>query len=109
MRIEDCINDPEFRVAFVEKEIEALKEIIEGNKNVYYYNEAKISIYKQMVDTLKFEDKDFNIMDEHLKTLVTVNEDISKQKDRFLNMISMYEKFLVCIKNSKKEVLKLVQ
>jgi hypothetical protein len=108
MNIEDCIDDPNFREAFVEKEIEALNEIIEGNNNVHYYNEAKISIFNQMLKEQMLEGEELTVVNEHLSTLINVNNDLIKQKERFISMINAYANFLEYIKNNKK-IFKLVQ
>jgi hypothetical protein len=100
MKIEECIDDPQFRVAFVEHEVSGLQEVINGNKNILYHNEGKLSILEQIKKNILLDNEELNVINEHLDAVKFVSSDIKKQNNRLNIMINIYNKFL-----NKKEVL----
>lgn len=106
MKMEECHNDPKFRVAFVEEHIRGLNSIIDNNSNAIYHNESSISILEEIKQVIELQEFEVDVVNEHLNALRTVNKDLLKQKDRLKIMIDIYEKFLL-FKNNKK--LKLIK
>lgn len=107
MKLEDCIDDPKFRQAFVEHEISALQRVIQGNDNMVYHNDGKISILNQIKEDLELTDKETDVINEHLTALHSVNGDLKKQSTRLQTMIDIYEKFRDKFSNNSKSNLKL--
>lgn len=106
MKMEECHNDPKFRVAFVEEHIRGLNSIMDNNNNAIYHNESSISILEEIKQTIELQESEIDVVNEHLNALRTVNKDLSKQKDRLKIMVDIYEKFLSFKSNKKLKLIK---
>jgi hypothetical protein len=94
MKMEECINDPKFRQAFVEEQNKILKNIIFSDNNIIYHNDALISILEEIKSILQLEDKELEILEEQLNELKNMNLELYKQKNRIDTMVSTYNKYL---------------
>jgi len=93
MRPEDCIRDSKFRKEFINHEVVNIKKVVDGNKNLVYHNEAKISILEE-IKKEKLTDVERDIVEEHLGALITLKDDVEKQNERLLIMVEIYNKFI---------------
>ncbi len=94
MELRECIDDPEFRVQFAIEEKDGLEKVVEGNKNMTYHNEAKISILTELGEGMELTDEEEDVLVEHIGTLTSINQDIVVQSKRLGIMVSLYEKFI---------------
>jgi len=93
MKLEDCINDPKFRREFVTHEMDNLKKTVEGNENMLYHNDAKISILQEILDKLDLTKEEEGIVKEHMGALKGIKSDVNDQSARLDIMVEIYRKF----------------
>jgi len=94
MKMEDCDNDPKFRVALVEGQIESLNDLINNNTNAIRYNQSSIVILKEIEQNIELDEESLTILNENLNEINTFNKDLDIQRNRFKIMIDIYEKYL---------------
>ena|SRR4030042_1515173 len=98
MKTEDCIKDPKFRKEFIIHEMENLGKVIDGNNNMLYHNDAKLSILQEIRDKLELTEEEDGVVEEHMGALEGLRGDVGIQSERLQMMIKIYDKF-------KKEIL----
>ncbi|MCK9440319.1 MAG: hypothetical protein M0Q13_02745 [Methanothrix sp.] len=101
MKMEECQNDPKFRMAFVENDINNFNDIIQNITNFIYHNKSMISILEEIKKNIKLQDLEVNIIEKQLNELRKTNETSLEQKNELKILVGIYEKFL-SFKNNKK-------
>lgn len=94
MKLEDCINDSEFRKEFIRFDLNGIEEIINGNLTALEHNKAKISIFEEIQKKLKLDELESEIIDEHLETLKEINSETQKVNGRLQVLIGIYKKYI---------------
>lgn len=93
MELQECINDPLFRKEFVLHEIEALKGAIDGNENILYHNDAKLSILDEIKEKLSLTEIEKAEIDEHITALRSIRSEATEQNRKLQILVNIYEKF----------------
>lgn len=93
MELQDCIKDPKFRREFVSHEIDNIKKTVDGNSNMLYHNDAKISILQEILDKVELTKEEEGIVEEHMGALQGLKSDVNIQSDRLKIMVDIYDKF----------------
>lgn len=93
MELKECIKDREFRKEFVNYEISGLKEIVDGNKNALYHNEAKLSIMEEVQRKVELTPFELDVLKEHMTCLKQINAETEIQNTRLQALIGVYEKY----------------
>ena len=101
MKPDECLRDPKFRREFINHEMVNLKKVVDGNKNLAFHNEAKVSILEE-IKKGGLTDTEMDIVEEHLGALMTLSDDLEKQNERLLIMVEIYDKFVNASINSLK-------
>lgn len=94
MEMEECYNDPQFRIEFIKEYVKALNSVISSNNNAIYYNKSSISILEEIKKVVILNEEETNIINENLISLENDNKNLNKQKDKLKTMSSICEKFL---------------
>ncbi|MFA7144751.1 MAG: hypothetical protein WC088_05780 [Candidatus Izemoplasmatales bacterium] len=94
MKMEECYNDPQFRIEFIKEYVKALRSIIDNNNNAIYYNKSSISILEEIKNSVVLTEEENIVINENLSSLENDSKDLNKQKDKLKTMSSICEKFL---------------
>lgn len=92
--MEECYNDPQFRVEFIKEYVKALGSVMDSNNNAIYYNKSSISILEEIKNSIALDEEEAAIISENLSSLENDNKNLNKQKDKLKTMSLICEKFL---------------